>query len=95
LVRCELAGATVEEIDVEAVLEFAESFLADPGSLWESLPVERRYQLQWAVFPRGLLHDGADYQTPTTSGAFTFFRVLDGKEKGWRPRGDSNTRHAV
>jgi DNA invertase Pin-like site-specific DNA recombinase len=76
----ELADATVEGIDVEGLLAFAQHALTHASTLWTAAgSVEDRVQVQWTFFPDGLTlaagskatqADGANpvtlFQPPTT-----------------------------
>ncbi len=88
--RVSLTEATGGEIDIEAVLTFAEQVLGDPGALWRSLPVAKKIRLQSAIFPKGLAFDGQSYRTAVTGAAFAACAELAAENGGWRPREDSN-----
>jgi site-specific DNA recombinase len=83
--RVSLTEATGGEIDIEAVLAFAEQVLGDPGALWRSLPVAKKIRLQQAIFPEGLAFDGQSYRTAVTGAAFAACAELAAENGGWRP----------
>jgi hypothetical protein len=83
--RVSLTEATGGEIDIEAVLAFAEQVLGDPGALWRSLPVAKKVRLQSAIFPEGLAFDGRSYRTAVTSAAFAACADLAAGKAEWCP----------
>ena len=83
--RVSLTEATGGEIDIEAVLAFAEKVLGDPGALWASLPVTKKVRLQQAIFPEGLRFDGRSYRTAVTSAAFGACAEIAAENGKWRP----------
>jgi hypothetical protein len=92
--RVALTEATDGEIDVEAVLAFAERALGDPWALWRSLPVAKKARLQRAIFPEGLSCDRSGYRTPLTSDAFAACAWISRKGQRWCTRGTRGTRSA-
>jgi DNA invertase Pin-like site-specific DNA recombinase len=83
--RVSLTEATGGEIDIEAVLAFAEKVLGDPGALWRSLPAAKKVRLQSAIFPEGLAWDGRSYRTAVTSQAFAACADLAAGKAEWCP----------
>ena len=54
------------DVDLEAVLTFAESVLADPAGLWLDASPSQRATLQTVFFPEGLHFDGKQFRTNVT-----------------------------
>ena len=82
LAEIEMAEATGEELDVEAVLAFAEVALADATRLWEQAPLEQKQRLQSVFFPEGLTFDGSKFGTAVTCLAFAQLPAFSGAEEG-------------
>lgn len=84
----ELHENRMDELNVEAVLSFAEHVVLNAGRLWSEYDPRRRRDLQKALFPEGLEFDGEGFGTPITC---LFFRDLDASdgegEDLVRPRG--------
>ncbi len=69
-VRIELHQAQDDQLDVDALLGFAERLLSKPAALWTDLHPKARIHLQRLVFPTGLTHDGESFGTAETSVVF-------------------------
>ncbi len=82
-----------EELDVEAVLGFAEHALSNAAYLWQEFPLELRQRFQAVLFPEGLSFDGEKFGTAQTCCAFQYLDWKDGSEARWRPQRDSKTPH--
>jgi DNA invertase Pin-like site-specific DNA recombinase len=80
--QIELSEATIEELDVEAVLGFAEHLMGNAAALWKALPANRKRVLQDSIFPEGVTFDGEAFGTAVTCGAFTYLRLLETQEDG-------------
>lgn len=67
IAKMELADATVEGIDVEGMLAFAQHALTHASALWTAAgSVEERVQVQWTFFPDGLTLAGVSKATTAT-----------------------------
>ena len=87
--------ATVEELDVETVLAFAELTLTNASRLWTDASLDQKQRLQNVLFPEGVTFDGAGIGTTATCLAFkqlaTFHAQKDGMasppgfEPGFQP----------
>ena len=49
-----LANAELEQIDIEAVLAYAEEILLHASSLWSKSPLDDKQRLQSVFFPKGV-----------------------------------------
>ncbi len=56
-----------EELDLEAVLDFAEKVSLNASRLWLEANLEQRQRFQSFLFPEGLKLDGGEIRTPVTS----------------------------
>ncbi len=69
-VRLEIGEARIEELDVEAILNYAEYVLGNAGRLWRSLESSRKRRVQETLLPKGVTFDGKAFGTPETCLAF-------------------------
>ncbi len=71
LTDIELQDAKTEELDVEALLQFAHAVLQDAERLWVESPLEHRQRLQEVMFPEGLSYtEDGEFGTAVTCFAF-------------------------
>jgi DNA invertase Pin-like site-specific DNA recombinase len=74
-IRADLSGVDVDQLDIEAVLSFAEKIIGNPARLWLDSTLEHRQRLQKTLFPDGISFDGEEFRTDTTP---LFFCLLGG-----------------
>ena len=75
LAKMELNDAQVEELDIEAILTFAEEIILDARRLWVEGDLEQRQRLQEVLFPEGVNYDSeAGFGTARTA---IFFKWLE------------------
>jgi site-specific DNA recombinase len=74
LVRAELRGTELEDLELEKVLDFAERIILRPDRLWVESSLEQRQRLQRTLFPDGIEYDGEKFGTARTP---LFFRLLE------------------
>ena len=55
--RVALAETTKEEVDVEAIVDFAEQLFLDPAKMWRNLNPDQRRIFQSSIFPEGIEFD--------------------------------------
>jgi site-specific DNA recombinase len=70
LLEIQLNETRLEELDLEALLAFAEHVLTDAARMWSEVSVEQRPRLQAVFFPQGLDFDGERFGTAVTCLAF-------------------------
>ena len=58
LVRLELHETTIEELDIEGLLAFAEHLLSNASRLWTKLDLDQKRRFQRALLPAGPKFDG-------------------------------------
>ncbi len=67
LAEMELRDAQAEEIEIEAVLDFAEMILLNASNLWKAAPAEQKQRLQQVLFPEGVTYSEGKYRTAVTA----------------------------
>lgn len=78
----ELTEATVEQLDLEGLLGFAEHVLGNARALWVQATAEQRVRLQAVLFPEGVPFDGARFGTAATCLAFAQLPEPGGQRDG-------------
>jgi site-specific DNA recombinase len=85
-----LHDARLEEIDVEAVVDFACHLATNAGRLWLEASLEQKQRLHQALFPAGLSWSDGVVRTLGTSSFFEDFGLPGEGEEVWYPQRDSN-----
>jgi len=88
LLEMQLDEARIEELDLDALLAFAEHVLTNAERLWSE---EHRQRLQCVFFPEGLQFAGEKFRTAVTCLAFRECRRIPTQKMVWRPQGDSQS----
>jgi hypothetical protein len=78
----EMNDARLDELDVEAVLAFAEHLMTNLACLWTDSHISDRCRLQKAIFPAGLVWTGEGFGTAATSFAFNWLRDISASPDG-------------
>ena len=73
LSELEIYETKLEELDLEAALNFAMNALSNAASFWSQCSPEQKQRFQRVLFPEGLVFEGASYRTATTCLAFSYF----------------------
>ena len=68
----DLHAVELEELDVEAVLGFADTILSNPARLWFEAKCEQKQRLQKVFFPQGITFDGENFGTALTGSLFSY-----------------------
>jgi hypothetical protein len=71
---------TIDQLDIEGLLGFAESVLLNAGRLWEASDGDQRQRLQWALFPNGLVFSDGKIETGLTCLAFSDLAGFSGEK---------------
>ena len=71
LAKIELHEATLDELDVEGILGFAEHVVTNAAHLWTEASLDQKQRLQQVLFPEGLVFDGERFGTAVTCLAFS------------------------
>jgi site-specific DNA recombinase len=66
LAEMDLRDAQAEEIEIEAVLDFAQMVLLNASNLWKAAPAEQKQRLQQVLFPDGVTYLQGSYRTAVT-----------------------------
>ena len=74
LTEVELHEVRIDEMDVEAVLGFAQHVLLNAGRLWMEFSLEQKQRLQQVLFPQGIRFSEGSFETPVTSLAFKYLQ---------------------
>ena len=82
LAEFELTEATVEQIDLEGLLAFAEHVLGNARALWVQATAEQRVRLQAVLFPEGVPFDGSHFGTAVTCLAFAQSPASEARKDG-------------
>ncbi len=80
LAEMELHDATLEELDVEGILVFAEHVLTNASGLWSEASLDQKQRLQQVFFPEGLEFDGERFGTAATCLAFKLLQPSEDSE---------------
>ncbi|HST77982.1 MAG TPA: hypothetical protein VLN58_05810 [Verrucomicrobiae bacterium] len=82
LAEMELRDAQGEEIEIEAVLDFAEMLLLNASNLWKSAPAEQKQRLQQVLFPEGISYSDGKYRTAVTCLLFSGMQMNKAQKEG-------------
>jgi hypothetical protein len=82
LAEMELRDVQAEEIEIEAVLDFAEMVLLNESNLWKAVPTEQKQRLQQVLFPEGITYSDGKYRTAVTCLLFSGMQMENGKKEG-------------
>lgn len=58
------------QVNVPVVFDFISEFLLSPSKIWAKMPLEIKINLQWFVFPEGVVFDGNKFRTTKISSIF-------------------------
>lgn len=89
LARVDRHAVSLEELDVEGILAFAEEVLPSAANLWAHASLEQRQRLQHVFFGEGIAFDGKRFnRTGLTVPFFSRLAAVDGAEsrvvaQGW------------
>ena len=80
LTELEIYETKLEELDLEAALNFAICALGNAAAFWNQCSSEQKQRFQRILFPNGLIFDGESYRTAPTCIAFSYLQgILVGK----------------
>ena len=74
LAELEIYDTKIEELDLEAALNFAVRALGNAAAFWNQCSPEQKPRFQRVLFPQGLVFDGESYRTATTCLAFSYLQ---------------------
>jgi hypothetical protein len=70
LVELDAYDAKLEDLNVEAVLNYATDALRNAGRFWIQCSADQKQNFQRVLFPEGLVFEGESYRTAPTCIAF-------------------------
>jgi hypothetical protein len=76
LVDLEIYDTKLEELDLEAALNFSTRALSNAALFWTQYSADQKQRFQRVLFPDGLIFDGESYRTATTCLAFSYLREI-------------------
>ena len=76
LAELEVYDSRLEELNLEAALNFATNALSNAAAFWKQCSPEQKQRLQRILFPDGLIFDGESYRTTTTCLAFSYLQAI-------------------
>jgi hypothetical protein len=79
-----LREADLENVDLEAVLDFGERLLRNPARLWSEASLDQKQRLH-GVFPEGLTFTNGEFGTAPSSSLFNVVGMNSGAILVWRP----------
>jgi hypothetical protein len=82
LAEMELREAQAEEIEIEAVLDYAEMILTNASNLWKAAPSEQKQRFQQVLFPKGVTYSDGKYRTAVTCLLFNGMQTEGVKNSG-------------
>jgi hypothetical protein len=74
LTELEIYDTKIEELDLEAALNFAVSALSNAAAFWNQCSPEQKPRFQRVLFPDGLVFEGEGYRTAGMCLAFTYLQ---------------------
>ncbi len=82
LAEMELREAQAEEIEIEAILDYAEMVLTNASNLWKAAPSAQKQRLQQVLFPEGVTYSEGKYRTAVTCLLFSGMGTNAVKKEG-------------
>ena len=66
---------SLKEIDINELFQFSNGFLQNPGIVWLESSFKQKIDLQWFVFPKGLIFENGNLRTTEVA---NIFKVKEG-----------------
>jgi len=80
LVQLDAHEAKLEELDIEAALNYATDAPRNAARFWIQCSADQKQNFQRVLFPNGLVFDGESYRTAPTCIAFSYLQdISEGK----------------
>jgi site-specific DNA recombinase len=86
LVQLEVPDARLEELDIEAGLNYATNALRNAAKFWIQCSADERQTFQRVLFPEGLVFEGKSFRTATTCIAFSYLQEISSGESSLASR---------
>lgn len=88
LAEMELNDAKLDELDVEAVLNFSQHLILNAARLWTEFSLEQKQRFQKILFPQGVQFSEGAFRTAATCLIFSMLQQTEAqKERMVAPRG--------
>jgi len=76
LAELEIHETRIDEMDLEAALNFATNALSNAAQFWIQCSPEQKQRFQRVLFPNGLVFEGESYRTAETCLAFSYLQAI-------------------
>jgi len=86
LAELEIHDSKLEELDLEAALNFATAALSNAAAFWNQCSADQKQRFQRVLFPNGLVFDGESYRTATTCLAFNYLKGISSADSSLASR---------
>ena len=86
----ELNENRVDELDIEAAVNFALYAIGDASRFWLEAAFEQKQRFQQALFPDGLRYNGKEFETATTCLASSYLQEISRTDSRLASRRESN-----
>lgn len=86
LAELEMHEARLEELDIEAALNFAIHALNNASRFWSECSPEQKQRFQRILFPEGLRYESGSFGTATTCLAFSYLREVSSQNSSLASR---------
>ena len=80
--QSQLEASQSTELDLEAVVDFAENLLLNAAGVWQESSLDHKQRLQQVLFPNGVEYSKGVYRTPKTSLLFSGLEIGKLASKG-------------
>src|SRR5215831_13512334 len=75
MIQLSANDAKLEELDIEAVIDFAQHVLLNAARLWTTFSLDQKQRLQKVIFPEGLVYFPEGFGTAVTSPIFSILEA--------------------
>jgi hypothetical protein len=86
IMELEIYDAKLDELDIEAALNFATNALSNAAQFWTRCTLDQKQRFQKILFPNGLKFDGESFGTVTTSIACNYLQGISSADSSLASR---------
>ena len=86
LAQLDVHDAKLEELDIEAALNYATNALQNAAKFWIQCSSDQKQNFQRVLFPEGLVFDGESYRTAPTCIAFSYLQGISERKSSLASR---------
>jgi len=86
IVQLEVYDVRLEELDIEAALNYATNALGNAAKFWIQCSADQKQTFQRVLFPEGLIFEGDGFRTATTCIAFSYLEGVSSGESSLASR---------